>query len=497
MTVAKDPLKDLELLLRSHYGLIYLDTVEEERAEGLLRHLADAVGIPFFTWTRSRGLVRSGGEPLYDSKDPVKAVRNIEAAHQDALYHLQGMMRSLGTQELLQAHLRDAAKALERLEGTIVITGDGADLPATLKEIAAVVTLPGPTDQELRDMIGRIVRDMSRRQPIEVSLSRDETNSLVKALSGLTLMEADKILTKAIVEDGQLGPEDIRRVIDAKREVVEREGLLEYTPTEATMAEIADLKTLKAWLAKRTAVVKSPEQAERFGLDFPRGVLLLGVPGCGKSLSAKAVASEWGLPLLKLDPSNLYNKYIGESESNFKRAMQAAERMAPVVLWIDELEKAFAAGGSEDGGVSQRILGSFLTWMQDRSHNVFIVATANDVQRLPPELLRKGRFDEIFFVDLPDEATRADVYRIHIGSRGHDPSTFDLAALASASDGFSGSEIQQVVVSGLYTAFASQAALTTDALLVEVRQTRPLSVTMAERVDAMRSWAQGRTVRAN
>lgn len=495
--MAKDALKDLELLLRSRYGLIYLDTVEEERAEGLLRHLADAMGIPFFTWTRSRGLVRSGGEPLYDSKDPVKAVRNIEAAQQDALYHLQGMAQALGSQELLQAHLRDAAKSLERNDGAIVVTGDSVELPATLKEIAAVLTLPGPTDAELQDMVVRIVRDLSARQPVEISLSREEKHSLVRALSGLTLMEAGKVLTKAIVEDGKLGPDDIRRVIDAKREVVEREGLLEYTPTEATLSAIADLSTLKGWLAKRTAVVKAPERAEQFGLDFPKGVLLLGVPGCGKSLSAKAVASEWGLPLLKLDPSNLYNKYVGESESNFKRAMRAAERMAPVVLWIDELEKAFAAGGSEDGGVSQRILGSFLSWMQDRTGDVFVVATANDIQRLPPEFLRKGRFDEIFFVDLPDGPTRAEVFRIHLQGRGHDPTTFDLAALSEASDGFSGSEIEQVVVSALYTAFANGSELTTDALLAEAGQTRPLSVTMAERMDAMRQWAQGRTVRAN
>jgi SpoVK/Ycf46/Vps4 family AAA+-type ATPase len=243
--------------------------------------------------------------------------------------------------------------------------------------------------------------------------------------------------------------------------------------------------------------VKSPEKAEQFGLGFPRGVLLLGVPGCGKSLSAKAVAAEWGLPLLKLDPSNLYNKYVGESEANFKRAMRAAERMAPIVLWIDELEKAFAAGGSEDGGVSQRILGSFLGWMQDRKGDVFVVATANDIQRLPPEFLRKGRFDEIFFVDLPDRATRAEVFRIHLAGRAHDPAAFDLEALAEASDGFSGSEIEQVVVSGLYTAFANGTRLDTAALLAEARATRPLSVTMVERMDAMRAWARGRTVTAN
>jgi hypothetical protein len=494
----KDALKDLQLLVRSRYGLIYVDTPEEERAEGLLRHLADAMGLPLFIWTRSRGLVRSGmPDAIYDSRDPVKAVRNIESGGQPGIYHLQALARSLDGQDLLQAHLRDAARSLEQRDGALVLTGEGVELPATLKEIAAVLTLPGPSDEEFRELLGRIVRDLSARQDIEVSLSREEMNTLVKNLSGLTLMEAGKVLTKAIVEDGSLTAADIRRVIDAKREVVEREGLLEYYPAETTMAGVADLKTLKGWLAKRTAVVKSPEKAEQFGLGFPRGVLLLGVPGCGKSLSAKAVASEWGLPLLKLDPSNLYNKYVGESEGNFKRAMRAAERMAPVVLWIDELEKAFAAGGTEDGGVSQRILGSFLGWMQDRKGDVFVVATANDIQRLPPEFLRKGRFDEIFFVDLPDEGTRREVFRIHLSARGHDPAGFDLDALARASQGFSGSEIEEVVVSGLYTAFANGTKLDTGALLAEAGGTRPLSVTMAERMDAMRAWARGRTVLAN
>ena len=229
----------------------------------------------------------------------------------------------------------------------------------------------------------------------------------------------------------------------------------------------------------------------------PRGVLLLGVPGCGKSLSAKAVASEWQLPLLKLDPSNLYEKYIGESEENFKKAMKAAERMAPVVLWIDELEKAFAAGGSEDGGVSQRILGSFLSWMQDRRADVFIVATANDIHRLPPEFLRKGRFDEIFFVDLPDPDTRREIFRIHLARREQDPGSFDVELLASQTDGFSGSEIEGVVVSGLYTAFSDRCELDTGMLAREIRQTRPLSVTMAEKISELRDWATGRTVLAN
>jgi SpoVK/Ycf46/Vps4 family AAA+-type ATPase len=225
--------------------------------------------------------------------------------------------------------------------------------------------------------------------------------------------------------------------------------------------------------------------------------LLLGVPGCGKSLAAKAVAAEWNLPLLRLDPSGLYNKYIGESERNFKRAMQTAERMAPVILWIDELEKAFASGGSEDGGVSQRVLGTFLSWMQERSGDVFVVATANDVQRLPPEFLRKGRFDEVFFVDLPDPTTRAEILRIHLESRDQDPTAFPLEVLAARAVGFSGSELEQAVVSVQYAAFADGGEIGPDALAAEIDRTRPLSVTMAEPIAALRDWARDRTVSAN
>lgn len=501
----QDALNDLRLLARSRHGLVVLDTPEEERAHALLRHVADAERLPFFGWTRARGLARIDvtGTPrdaaaaVYDTKDPAKAFSHVSSARQDAIYHFQGLLGALDGKDLLVSLIREASLGLRDHDGAIVLTGDGSALPSALAEVAARVTLPGPSDDEFRRLLAAIVRDISTRRHVEVALSRAEADVLVKHLSGLTLLEAEKILTKAIVEDGALTSADIQHVIEAKRAVVEREGLLEYYPVETTMADIADLRTLKAWLAKRKAVVENPAGAERFGLGFPRGLLLLGVPGCGKSLSAKAVASEWRLPLLKLDPSNLYNKYVGESEANFKRAMATAERMAPVVLWIDELEKAFAAGGSEDGGVSQRILGSFLGWMQDRRGDVFVVATANDIQRLPPEFLRKGRFDEIFFVDLPEADTRAEVFRIHLAARGHDADAFDVAGLAAETDGFSGSEIEEVVVSALYTAFSAGGTIDTDALLAEVRATRPLAVTMGERIGTLRAWAEGRAVRAN
>ncbi len=494
----RDIVHDLELLVRSRHSLIHLDTEDAERAFALVRHLADRLGIPLFGWTRIQGLSREGVHgSLYGTEDPRKAFGHIAAADLEALYFFHDLPERLQEDDVLAAAMKSAAARLADARGGIVFAAEGVALPSSLRPVTTTVRLPGPSAEELRTLVGRILRDLSQRRHVEVSLSGAELTLLVNHLSGLTTLEAEKILTKAIIEDGKLGVDDIRHVIDAKRAVVEREGLLEYYPVEESLAEVADLATLKGWLEKRRAILADPDKAREFGLSFPRGVLLLGVPGCGKSLSAKAVARAWHLPLLKLDPSNLYNKYIGESERNFKRAVAAAERMSPVVLWIDELEKAFAQGGSEDGGVSQRILGSFLSWMQERSGDVFVVATANDISRLPPELLRKGRFDEIFFVDLPDAETRGEIFRIHLSSREQDPSRLDLAALADAAAEFSGAEIEQVVLSALYSAFSGGGTLTDRLLLDEIARTRPLAATMAERVTAMREWARDRAVRAN
>ena len=493
-----DALQDLLLLIRSRYGLIHLQTVEADRAEALLHHLADQLGVPLFRWSRVDGLGRPDlGSSVYESQDLGRALEHVRSARQAAVYHFHGVAGDLAADPALVELLREAARSLEEVDGAVVLTGNGSSLPPELERRGAALELPGPGPEDFRQLLSRILRDMAERRHVEVSLTRDEQTALVHHLSGLTLMEAEKILTKAIVEDGRLAARDLRHVVDAKKRIVEREGLLEYYPAETGLTSVADLKTLKGWLAKRKAVVSAPERAEEFGLAFPRGVLLLGIPGCGKSLAAKAVAWEWNLPLLKLDPSNLYTKYIGESERNFKRATQTAERMSPVVLWIDEMEKAFATGGSEDGGVSQRILGSFLSWMQERSGDVFVVATANAIERLPPEFLRKGRFDEIFFVDLPDTETRAEIFRIHLERRERDASALELDALAVATAGFSGAEIEEVVVSGLYTAFTEGTGLSQEILGREIEQTRPLSVTRAEDVERLRAWAEERAVLAH
>jgi AAA+ superfamily predicted ATPase len=496
--VAKDAfLRDLELLIRARHALIFLDTDDKDRAESLLQHLAEKLRLPSFSWTRTKGLrdtVRRAPDP--ETMSAAAALQKIEQMTRPGIYNFRGLGSDL-EDRVLATQLRDAATPFMRQDGAIIVSGDEFVTPSVLRSLVTTVTLPAPSDREYRELVQRIYRDLSERMHVELRLTKKELEQLVANLRGLTMLEAEKILTKAMVEDGQLGPGDIRRVIDAKKQVLEREGVLEYYPVEETLADIAGLGGLKRWLAKRRAIIAEPRRAAEFGLSFPKGILLVGVQGAGKSLCAKAVAMDWGLPLLKMDPAGLYNKYIGESEKNFARATAVAEKMAPVVLWIDEIEKAFASGGDTDGGVSVRVLGTFLSWLQERKGDVFVIATANNIDKLPPELVRKGRFDEIFFVDLPSAEVRREIFAIHLKKRNRTPQDVDLDALAAASDGFSGAEIEQVVVSALYTAFADGAALSTELLSAELAQTKPLSVTMRESIDALRTWAQERTVSAN
>lgn len=498
ITAAKDPLKDLELLIHSRYCIIFVDTAEEDRAGALFKHLADRLKLPFFSWTPTKGLKREDiNGSVYKSADLSTALTHIEHSEFVAVYHFRGVADYLDD-KLVVAKLKDSAMQFAKNNGVIIISGLDISIPDSLKAISARLSLPAPEIEDYRKLLHHIIRDLHIRMNVTVEITPDDMNKLLNNMKGLTLLEAEKILTRAIIEDGKLSPKDIRRVIEAKRDIVEREGLLEYYPVEESMADIADLSGLKSWLAKRREIITHPKRAMEFGLSFPKGVLLLGVPGCGKSLCAKAVAMEWGLPLLKLDSSNLYNKYVGESEKNFKRATKTAEKLSPVILWIDEIEKAFSSSsGSEDGGVSTRIFGTFLSWLQDRRGDVFIVATANDVTKLPPEFLRKGRFDEIFFVDLPDAESRKSIFEIHLKKRGQEPNRFDLPVVVEATDGFSGSEIEQVIVSGLYTAFSAKKELSNEILLDEIKLTRPLSVTMMERIAWLREWARERTVSAH
>lgn len=490
--------RELELLIRSRHPVILIETSEKDRLQSLLCHTAEKLKLPYYTWSRTRGL--RSYKQLGIAKETLpaqEALNQVEFWQRKAIYNFQGLGEDLHD-KLIAAKLRDAAVQFLKHDGGVVITGYIPDeLPHSIQHLSTLVKLPLPSRKDFKHLIENLYRDLSQRASVDIHLTQEEMSQLLNNLQGMTLLEAEKILTRAMLEDNKLGPNDLVTIIQAKKQIIEREGLLEYYPSQTALHDIAGLEGLKNWLQKRRAIIQDSQRARAFGLSFPKGILILGIQGTGKSLCAKAVANSWGLPLLKMDPSKLYNKYIGESEKNFHRASKAAEQLAPVVLWIDEIEKAFASGGDMDSGLSQRVLGSFLTWLQERKGDVFVVATANDVSKLPPELLRKGRFDEMFFVDLPNQESRSEIFRIHLEQRKRRTEDFDLETLAKSSKGFSGAELEQVVVSGLYTAFSLEQDLNTHILLEEIKQTVPLSHTMQEKIIEMRQWASGRFVSAN
>lgn len=489
-----DQLRELEILIRAHHPLLLVETVEEERLHGLLEHAAEHTGLPLFSWTQIEGLCRELPDPgrTPETGPPQKALAFVDRSNLEAIFHMRGLGPYLHEPAVI-AQLKSIHRKYFGHRGALVVSGTGLDVPPALEPLFTPMNLYAPSPEAYHTFVRAVLRDLANRLHVEVRLSSVDVSQLLAALHGLTFFEVQKIITQAVVEDGVLGREDIAGVLRAKRQIIERSGVLEYFPHDHAMEDVAGLRHLKDWLRKRHSAFENPRRAKEYGLSPPKGLLLIGVQGCGKSLCAKAVAAEWKLPLIRLDPSNLYNRYVGESEKNLKRAIKLAEQMAPVVLWIDEIEKALSQEDAE-GGPAQRIFGTFLAWLQDKKENVFVIATANDLSKLPPELMRKGRFDEIFFVDLPGDEARRRILEIHLRKRKRDPSKFDIPMLSERTKGFSGAEIEQAVVSALYTAFSRQEDLTTSALLEEIALTKPLSVTMAERIDSLRDWAKDRAV---
>jgi SpoVK/Ycf46/Vps4 family AAA+-type ATPase len=343
-----------------------------------------------------------------------------------------------------------------------------------------------------------VLAEINREQQIPMALEPAAISQLAQNLAGLAQEEAMRALRMCILARRRMDAGLLDAVLDAKREALRSDGLLETVRRDSSFADVAGLRRMHEWIGKRKSAL-TPE-GRRFGLEPPKGILITGVQGCGKSLAARSVAGEWGYELARLDAGALYDKFIGESEKKLQKALELAQKLAPMVLWIDEIEKAFASAGSSgdaDAGLSQRLLATLLTWMQDRESGVFLAATSNNITVLPPEMLRKGRFDEIFFVDLPNVQIREALFSLHLKKRGRDVASFDLAKLAGASEGFSGAEIEQAIVAGLYTAFAQKQPLGTDILLGEIRGTQPLSVTRAEDIQAIRDWAKSRAVPAD
>jgi ATP-dependent 26S proteasome regulatory subunit len=491
-------LDQLKLLIRSENPIIALDTRDEIQGVELVRKAAEAMSLPLFEWTVTAGMTRVKPTPAETGVKPGKAGPALDYLLDnkgDAEIYLFKDLGPHAKDAIVQRQIRDVCN---KPHLTLILI-DADPLPDQVRRLAVPLKLPLPDEAELEKVVRDTFHQIKSHSLYEVtcSLTKREMEILVQTLRGLTAHEAARVVASAIHDDNVLSAADLPRIVEAKRNLLQGAGCLEAISINVTVDEIGGLDRLKQWLAKRRAGLSG--RAKAFGLEPPRGILLLGVQGCGKSLCAKIVAADWNMALLRLDPGVLYQKFVGESESQLRQALAQAESMAPVVLWIDEIEKAFASAAAEsaDGGLSQRMFGTLLSWMQDQRNPIFIVATANNITALPPELMRKGRFDEVFFVDLPTVAARKQVLSIHLRRRKRDPAHYNLDKVAQAAEGFSGAELEQAVVSALYAAFAESKELTDEHLLGELKTTRPLSVLMGERVRELRAWADGRCVPAD
>jgi hypothetical protein len=508
---------DLRTLIRSSHPLIIIETVEEERVSQLLQSVTAQERMPLFEWSVTRGLTRADEPTLSKmTATPLAMLQHLQTLTVEAVFWLKDLTPHLQEPSVAR-QLREVGAVFSRSRATCVITGHPITLPSDIEKLTVRLDLRLPDREELQAMLRSVLQSlgpkMSPRRPRSTTVvqsilssisdsqaaqqgpSAQERDAILRALQGLTLHQARQIVTQCVIEDGTLSADDVQNILKRKVQAIKDGGLLEYYPLEDNRFELGGFAGLKSWLER--AKVGFTAEAKALNLTPPRGIMLVGVPGCGKSLAAKAIAREWQLPLLKLDAGRLFDKFVGESEKNFRKAIETAESLSPIVLWVDEIEKAMVAGGGSgeaDAGLSRRLFGAFLTWLQEKKQEVFVVATANDLSSLPPELLRKGRFDEIFFVDLPDDGEREAIWKIHLGLRKQNSARFDLVKIVSASDGFSGSEIEQAVVASLYRALHHKTPLTTDLLIEELTHTMPLSVTRREDIDELRQMAQDRFV---
>jgi hypothetical protein len=488
----ESPLKDLAALIRSRTPLIAVESNEEPQVVSVVRQLGSQLQLKTFRWTVTEGMMAfdSADQPPQSVLRLQEILSYIKTSSSYCLFLLLDFRRYLDD-DVHVRFLKDIAIDYPRHYSTVILVGTVLSIPEELRPYTAYFRLPLPTSAEVRAIVCDVAADWGAQHGRrEVHTTNKALDLLVRNLTGLTATDARRLALKAIDDDGAISESDLPEVMRAKYDLLGRDSPLSFEYDTARFSDIGGMQRLRQWLEMRLAFFRGEPPPN---LDPPRGLLLLGVQGCGKSLAAKAAAGIFGVPLLRLDFGILYSKYYGETERNLRKSLDTAEVMAPCVLWVDEIEKGSAVG-NEDDGLSRRVLGTLLTWMSERKKPVFLVATANDISCLPPELVRKGRFDEIFFVDLPAVSNRANILRIHLSKRSLDPQRFDINMLAEATSGFSGSEIEQAIVSSMYAAHAQSRAVSQDDLLVEIRQTRPLSVVMAEKVDELREWAANRTV---
>jgi SpoVK/Ycf46/Vps4 family AAA+-type ATPase len=486
--------EDLNVLIQAQYPLVYLVTFEEERAEQMVAAVAQQLAPQrrLFTWTMTHGIVEYG-QPRNVTQhnstvSPEAAVEWVMRQREPGIYIFKDLHPFRDSPAVTRC-LRDAITNFRETQKTIVLMSPIQEIPIELEKEVVVLDFPLPDMGELNQMLSQHLGQSGAAR-----VSTDVREKLLTAALGLTRDEADKVYRKAKVITGQLTETEVDIVLSEKKQLIRRNGILEFMEVDETIDSVGGLEELKHWLKQRSNAFT--ERAREYGLPQPKGMLILGVPGCGKSLIAKTTSRLWGLPLLRLDLGRVYDgSTVGRSEANLRNALRTAESISPAILFIDEIDKAFAGGAGSsdsDGGTSSRIFGTFLTWMQEKTSPVFVMATANRVERLPSEFLRKGRFDEIFFVDLPNEEERKEIFGIHLQKRRPDVSRFDLEQLTKVCEGFSGAEIEQGLISAMYEAFAQEREFTQLDIIAAIRSTLPLSKTMNEQVTALRDWARQR-----
>ena len=494
--------EQLDVLVRASYPILYVVSHEEDRVEAAItsivegRNRMSGGATDLWVWSSTKGascLAKSLDKDL----GPVEVLDFIETYPSSGVFVLRdyGYFLHEGPAYTVQRRLKDLASHLARVgHGSVIIIVDSSvDIPTRVEKVITVVDFDLPTREELADRLRPLVRSF----PTMEHLAANEMDALLKSgvecATGLTLTEAENVFAKSVSMTRTITPNVI---VQDKKSIIRKSGVLEFYDVDTEMGDVGGLENLKDWLGGRGRAFT--EEARAYGLPTPKGVLLVGVPGTGKSLIAKCIGNQWGMPVLRMDIGSLFGSLVGQSESNMRKALKTAEAMAPCVLWIDELEKGMGSGGgTQDGGTTSRVFGNFLSWMQEKSSPVFVVATANNVDALPPEMLRKGRFDEIFFSDLPTLAERIDILDIHIRRAKRVPDSYNRQLIAAAADNFSGAEIEQVVVDSLYRAFQQGREPTTEDMCASISATTPLFDTMQEKIVALREWARTRAVPAN
>jgi len=496
---------EIETLIRARYPILYIISSEELRVQELIVDIAKKRQKKVFEWSYSTGIVPAGTSIQSQknrnaaTKDPLAALDQVIEQVEPALFVFKDLHPFLTKGNFaVTRKLKDIALHLKNSFKTIILVSPVLEIPTELEKEVTVLNHPLPSREDLSALLDRIIADVKQFKQVKIELDDAGRERLLQAALGLTLGEAENVFAKIIVKEERLSGDAVGEVFAEKQQIIRKSGLLEYYATDESFENVGGLAVLKEWLHKRAAAFTS--EARAFGLPAPKGILMLGVQGCGKSLCAKAVSNLWQLPLLRFDMGRMFGSFIGSSEENVRRAIAVAESVAPAILWVDEIDKAFAGSqgsGNSDGGTTARVFGTFLTWLSEKTAPVFVVATANDISQLPPELMRKGRLDEIFFVDLPSRDERLEIFRIHLSKRGRASANFDLPNLADASGNFSGAEIEEAINSALYDAFYAKTELTTAHIVAAIGETVPLAKTMEEHISRLRAWADGRARSAN